>query len=76
MSGMDEVREVMMKVDGLREEGCADAVRRAIRNLDAEAQVHIDLSRGQISVRTRADTLEVIDALNKAGLNATATGNV
>ena len=71
MSGMDEVREVIMKVDGLGEEGRADAVRRTIRNLDAEAEVHIDLGRGQINVRTRADTLEVTDALTKAGYNAT-----
>jgi copper chaperone len=76
MSGMDEVREVMMKVDGIGEEGRAEAVRRTIRNLDAEAQVHVDLGRGQINVRTRADTLEVIDALTKAGFNATGTGNV
>src|SRR4051794_36165675 len=60
---MDEVREVMMKVDGLREAGRADAVRRTIRGLDAGAQVQIDLERGQINVTTRLDTLEVIDAL-------------
>ena len=68
---MDEVREVMMKVDGIRDESCADAVRRTIRNLDPEAQVQIDRARGQITVRTRADTLEVTDALSKAGYNAT-----
>ena len=68
---MDEVREVIMKVDGMRGEGCAEAVRRTIRNLDSEAQVHVDLGRGQINVRTRADTLEVTDALTKAGYNAT-----
>ena len=68
---MDEVREIMMKVDGMREEGCAEAVRRTIRQLDPEAQVHIDIGRGQVNARTRADTLEVTDALAKAGYNAT-----
>jgi copper chaperone len=68
---MDELRDIIMKVDGMRGEGCADAVRRTIRNLDPEAQVHIDLGRGQINVRTHADTLEVTDALTKAGYNAT-----
>jgi len=69
---MDEVRgEVTMKVDGMRGEGCADAVRQTIRALDPEAQVHVDLGRGQVSVRTRADTLEVTAALAKAGYNAT-----
>ncbi len=68
---MDELREVIMKVDGMRGEGCAETVRRTIRKLDPEAQVHIDLGRGQISARTRADTLEVTDALTRAGYNAT-----
>ncbi len=68
---MDEVREVIMKVDGMTCEGCADKVRRTIRQLDPEAQVHIDLDRGQVSARTRADTLEVTDAITKAGYNAT-----
>ena len=68
---MDEVREVIMKVDGLRAEGCAEAVRQTIRKLDPEAQAHIDLGRGQVSARTRADTLEITDALTKAGYNVT-----
>ena len=68
---MDEVREIIMKVDGMQAESCADAVRRTIRKLDPEAQVHIDVGRGQVSARTRADTLEVTDALTKAGYNAT-----
>jgi copper chaperone len=68
---MDQVREIMMKVDGMTCEGCADTVRRTIQQLDPEAQVHIDLGRGQVSARTRADTLEVTDAITKAGYNAT-----
>ena len=68
---MDQVREIMMKVDGMTGEGCADAVRRTIERLDPEAQVHIDLGRGQVNARTRADTLEVTDAITKAGYNAT-----
>ena len=63
--------EIAMKVDGMSGEGCAEAVRRAIRGLDPEAQVHVDIGRGQVSVRTRADTLEVTAALNKTGYNAT-----
>ena len=68
---MDQVREIMMRVDGMRTEGCADAVRRTIRRLDPEAQVHIDIARGLVSATTCADTLEVTDALTKAGYNAT-----
>ena len=68
---MDEVRSEILKVDGMRGEGCAEAVRRTIRALDPEAQVHVDVGRGQVSVRTRADTLEVTAALTSAGYNAT-----
>ena len=69
---MDEMRhDIAMKVDGMRGEGCAEAVRRAIRALDPVAEVHIDLDRGQVSAKTRADTLEVTAALAKAGYNAT-----
>jgi len=69
---MDEVRsEITMKVDGMRGEGCAEAVRRTIRALDPEAQVHVDVGRGEVRARTRADTLEVTAALTKAGYNAT-----
>ena len=70
---MDEVRgEVVMKVDGLKDKGCAEAVRRAIRGLDPEAEVHVDLDRGQVTAKTRADTREVTAAVSKAGYNATA----
>ena len=69
---MDEMRyDIAMKVDGMRGEGCAEAVRRIIRALDPRAEVHIDLDRGQVSAKTRADTLEVTAALAKAGYNAT-----
>ena len=70
---MDEVRRaVTMKVDGLQSEGCADAVRRTIRGLDPEAQVEIDVGRGEVHATTSADTLEVTAALTNAGYNATA----
>jgi copper chaperone len=68
---MDHVREIMMKVDGMTCEGCADTVRRTIEKLDPQARVQIDLDRGLVSARTCADTLEVTDAITKAGYNAT-----
>ncbi len=73
---MDEVHEVVMNLGGLQGEGCAEAVSRTIRELDPDAQVQVDTAHGRINVRTHADTLEVADALNKAGYNATGVGNV
>ena len=46
---MNERDEVVVKVDGMRDEGCAEAVRRAIRALDPHATVQIDRERGQVS---------------------------
>ena len=69
---MDETRnDITMKVDGLSREGCAEAVRRAIRGLDPEAEVHVDTGRGEVRASTRADTLEVTATLTAAGYNAT-----
>ena len=70
---MDEVRRaVTMKVDGMQDEGCADAVRRTLRDLDPDAEVEIDVGRGEVRATTSADTLEVTAAITKAGYNATA----
>jgi copper chaperone len=69
---MDEMRnDIIIKVDGMQDEGCADLVRRTIAAIDPGAQVHIDLDRGQVNAKTRADTLEITAALTKAGYNAT-----
>ena len=69
---MDETRDVMMKVDGMTCDGCAETVRRTVQKLDPQAQVMVDLVRGQVTATTKADTLEVTAAITKAGYNATA----
>lgn len=68
----DTRNDVMMKVDGMTCEGCADTVRRTIRRLDPQAEVTVDLGRGLVTASTCADTLEVTAAVTKAGYNATA----
>ena len=64
--------DVMMNVEGMTCEGCADTVRRTIRRLDPQAEVTVDLERGLVTASTCADTLEVTAAVTKAGYNATA----
>jgi copper chaperone len=64
--------DVMMKVDGMTCEGCADTVRRTIQKLDPGARVTVDLERGWVTASTKADTLEVTAALTQAGYSATA----
>lgn len=70
---MDQDRIALtMKVEGMSCEGCVAAVTRAIRRLDPEADVAVDLDRGLVTARTRAQSLDVAQALGEAGYAATA----
>ncbi|WP_336488624.1 heavy-metal-associated domain-containing protein [Methylobacterium nigriterrae] len=70
---MDETRaDFLMRVEGMTCDGCAEAVRRAIRRLDPEARVQVDLEHGRVAVTTHAQSLAVAEALTRAGYTATA----
>jgi copper chaperone len=70
---MDEERnELLMQVEGMTCQGCVDAVTKTIRRLDPGAQVEVDLAHGRVAVTTRAQSLDVAQALTKAGYTATA----
>jgi copper chaperone len=67
-----ERKELIMQVAGMTCDGCVEAVTRAVRRLDPTAEVEVDLPHGRATMRTTAQSLEVADALNKAGYEATA----
>ncbi|GJD29010.1 hypothetical protein PMNALOAF_0242 [Methylobacterium adhaesivum] len=70
---MDATRSnLLMQVDGMTCDGCAEAVRRAILRLDPEAQVAVDLDHGRVAVTSREQALTVAEALTQAGYTATA----
>ena len=70
---MDDTRyDLLMQVEGMTCDGCAEAVRRTLRRLDPEAQVDVDRARARVAIRTRAQSLVVADALTQAGYAATA----
>ena len=70
---MDEERsELLMQVEGMTCQGCVEAVTKTIRRLDPGAQVEVDLAHGRVAVTTRAQSLDVAQALTKAGYTATA----
>ena len=70
---MEEPRkELMMQVDGMTCEGCANAVRRTIQKLDPDAEVQIDLAHGRVTTRTTAQALDVAAAIDRAGYEARA----
>lgn len=65
-------KELLMEVGGMKGERCAEAVAQALRSLDAEAEVEVDLAHGRARIRTTDQSLEVADALNRAGFEARA----
>lgn len=68
----EERKELLMQVDGMTGDAAADAVTSTIRGLDPDADVAVDLSHGRVSVTTRAQSVEVAQALNQAGYEARA----
>ena len=70
---MDEERkDLLMQVEGMTGQGCVDAVTKTIRRLDPDADVQVDLDHGRVEVKTRAQSLDVAQALTNAGYTATA----
>jgi copper chaperone len=60
-------KEHLMHVEAMRSEACAEAVREAVRRLDASAEVSVDLVHRRITVATFAQALDVAQALDSAG---------
>ena len=69
---MDETADLLMRVEAMTCDGCAEAVRRAIRRLDPEAVVEVDRAHERVAIKTKARSLAVAEALTKAGYTATA----
>jgi copper chaperone len=73
MATMEEPRkELLMQVDGMTCDGCVNAVTRTIQRLDPSAEVDVDLEHGRVRIMTNAQTLEVSDAISKAGYEVRA----
>ncbi|WP_026597382.1 heavy-metal-associated domain-containing protein [Methylobacterium sp. 77] len=64
--------DLLMQVDGMTCDGCAEAVRRAILRIDPEAHVVVDLDHGRVALTTNAQSLTIAEALDQAGYTATA----
>jgi copper chaperone len=70
---MEEPRkDLLMKVDGMTCQGCVNSVTKAIQRLDPGARVDVDLEHGRVHVVTTAQSLDVAQALSKAGYEAQA----
>lgn len=70
---MDEPRkDLLMQVEGMTCQGCVNAVTKAVQRLDPGATVDVDLDHGRVHISTKAQSLEVAQALNAAGYEARA----
>jgi copper chaperone len=68
----EQRKELLMQIDNMRSERCAEAVRAALRGLDAEAEVSVDLAHQRVAIATCAEALVVAEALGAAGYEARA----
>src|SRR3954471_4616974 len=68
----EERKDLLMQVEGMTCQGCVEAVKKTIARLDPQANVQVDLDHGRVAVTTRAQSLDVAQALTKAGYTATA----
>lgn len=55
------------KVQGMTCGGCARGVTNALRRVDAEAVVNIDLPSKTVSVSSKSDVQQLKQAIEKAG---------
>lgn len=70
---MEEPRkDLLMRVEGMTCQGCVNSVTKAIQRLDPGARVDVDLEHGRVHVVTKAQSVEVAQALDAAGYEAHA----
>ena len=63
---------IELNVKGMMCGGCAGTVEKAIKRVDADAAVKIDLASGKVSVETKADTKALGEAIEAAGYEVAA----
>ncbi|MES2868042.1 MAG: heavy-metal-associated domain-containing protein [Pseudomonadota bacterium] len=57
-------------VDGMTCGGCAGAVTRAVKMIDQQAEVEVDLATKTVKVESALPALQIIDAITTAGFDA------
>ncbi len=55
------------KVTGMTCGHCVAAIEKAVKGLDAQAEVTADLENGQVSVNTEVEAVTVSNAIQEAG---------
>ncbi|MBS1183392.1 MAG: copZ [Proteobacteria bacterium] len=63
---------IELNVKGMMCGGCASSVEKAIKRVDADASVNVDLTTGKVSVETKADPKALGKAIEAAGYEVAA----
>jgi copper chaperone len=63
---------IELNVKGMMCGGCAGTVEKAIKRVDADAKVTIDLPTGKVSVDSAADAKALGEAIEAAGYEVAA----
>ncbi|WP_237154584.1 heavy-metal-associated domain-containing protein [Oryzibacter oryziterrae] len=63
---------IELKVEGMMCGGCAGTVEKAIKRVDPNAAVTIDLPTGRVNVETDKDSKAISEAIEAAGYDVAA----
>jgi copper chaperone len=69
---MAETHKVILSVDGMTCDGCANAVKRIVQKADPAAVVDVSLDSNRVEATTTASADALAQAISKAGYPAKA----
>jgi copper chaperone len=72
MDGQAGQKELELRIDGAERPGCAEAIQTALQAIDPEARIRVDPATGIVHAFTTCETLELTDAITRAGFQASA----
>ncbi|HED33152.1 MAG TPA: heavy-metal-associated domain-containing protein [Gammaproteobacteria bacterium] len=58
------------KVNGMKCEGCAEAVEKAVKKLGGVVSIEVDLDSSMVVVNATVSARSIGDAIDEAGFNA------
>ena len=61
---------LQLHVEGMSCNHCVGAVTKAVKELDTNAKVDVNLAKAQVSIESSASTEDIIETLNEAGYPA------
>ena len=62
---------VLLNVEGLHCEGCANAVKKIVARQAPQAETQVDLASGLVRIAGAADAAALAEAISKGGYPAT-----